>query len=323
MSVKDLLFQNHITLDEASAEALSRSRPGYTVEVRPPIRGDVPATLNRFVKGIREYETKWLGLKNQSPVATFEIRRPAPRRLVLQFSLPNQRLERKVRTQLADEIPGVGFEQGDSGLPVAPGDSIGGGTLSTGKADWYPLRTDFDSPPINSLVSTLHHHALPQIRVVVQIVFQPAPKGTIKNRLWSRKASGEARYLRKEGRETGSSPTQRERQMAQDIDEKVGSSRFNTAVRVLIIGGGEATLSYVKEITGGFNIFENSRTGTYLKTSYLRSRKESSFVKFAKAVRDAEFNGWGTPFQATDEELAALVTLPSRDQENIRTAEPR
>lgn len=59
----------------------------------------------------------------------------------LQFCVPNTRLERRLRAQLSNEIPGIGFADGTTKLLVAPGNSIGGGLLTTGREDRYPLET--------------------------------------------------------------------------------------------------------------------------------------------------------------------------------------
>lgn len=326
MSVKDRLLQNHITVDQETADALSRPPEGrFTVEVKPPARGDVPATVYRFVKGITEYQTAWFGLQNRSPVSVYEIRRATPERLRLQFSVPSKRMERKIRTQLAETIPDVGFESGESGLPVEPGDTIGGGILTTGNADWYPLRTDFDSPPINSVVSSLHRHAMEDSRLIIQLLFQPVAQKAPSNRRWTRKAQKEAQYLR--GNRTGlmlpeRETTSREREQANLIDAKADGSRFTTAIRILVLGAGDATLSRVKEVSGGFNVFEDLTTGQFLETRYLRTLRDARLRGFADAVRTCEFAGWALPFQTSAEELAALVSIPDREQKNIHPAQP-
>ena len=119
MSVRNRLYQDHITLDEEQASQLSYSnRTWYNVEVRPPKNGDIPATLREFAAGIRELQTKWLKLRNASPVIAFEIRRHTPDKLQFQFSTPTKRLERKIRTQLSNQVPGVEFGDGLEGLPA-------------------------------------------------------------------------------------------------------------------------------------------------------------------------------------------------------------
>lgn len=327
MPVTDRVLQTHTTVSESTADRLAASAGGrQTVEVLPPRREKVPATVDRFVKGITEYETTWFGLTNRSPVSVYEIRRSTPDRLRFQFSVPSKRLERKVRTQLVENIPGVGFDPGEDGLPVVDGDSIGGGFLTPGKSDWYPLRTDFEVPPINSVASSLHRHAMPDSRIVIQILFQPTARKTVGNRRWARRARKEAQYLRRERSERlpsqRRSATSRDKSQAAAIEAKVGSSRFKTAIRILVIGAGEATLSRVKEITGGFNIFEDSTSGQYLRTKYVRSLRDARIRSFAEAVRDREFGGWAPPFQTAPDELAALISIPDRDQENIRRAQP-
>ncbi|WP_254767467.1 hypothetical protein [Salinilacihabitans rarus] len=326
MSAKDRLLRNHITINQETADALSQAPDGrFTVRVKPPSNDDVPETVYRFVKGITEYQTTWFGLQNKSPVSVYEIRRSSPERLQLQFSVPTKRLERKVRTQLAETVPGVGFESGEAGLPIEKGNSIGGGVLTMGKTDWYPLRTDFESPPINSVVSSLHRHAMRDSRLVIQVLFQPAARKSIRDRRWARKAQKEAQYLG--GDRSGillpeRNVTAREREQANLIEAKVDGSRFNTGIRILVIGAGDATLSRVKELSGGFNVFENLTTGQFLETHYLRTLRASRIRGFAAAVADQEFRGWMLPFQTSAEELAGLVSIPDREQENLRTAHP-
>lgn len=326
MSAKDRLLRSHVTVDRETADALSQAPKGrFTVEIKPPSNGDVPATVYRFVKGITEYQTAWFGLQNRSPVSVYEIRRSSPDRLRLQFSVPSKRLERKVRTQLAETVSGIGFEAGESGLPVEEGDTIGGGVLTMGKTDWYPLRTDFDSPPINSVVRILHRHAMPDSRIIIQILFQPAARKSLGDRHWARRAQKEAKYLRgmRDGiLVAGHDATPREREQANMIEAKVSGSRFNTAVRILVIGAGDATLSRVKEVSGGFNLFEDLTTGQFLETQYLRTLRDSRLQGFADAVRHRSFDGWARPFQTSAEELAALVSIPDHKQENITTAQP-
>lgn len=326
MSPKDRFRQHHITVDETTAEQLKHGTPGkYTVEALPPSTEDVPATLYRFVKGITEYETAWFGLRNHSPVTVFEIRRSTPDRIRFQFTVSSKRMERKVRTQLAERIPGIGFEEGEDGLPVEAGDSIGGGFLQTGRKDWYPLRTDFDTPPNNTVASSLHRHAMRDTKIIIQILFQPTSKKSLRDRRWTRKARNEARHLRRRYPDlrVDESATPREHRQAQKIEAKVGSTRFKTGIRILITGAGDATLSRVKEVTAGFNNFEEPDTEQYLKTRYLRTYRESRIHGFAKAVRNREFQGWAYPFQTSTNELAALLSIPDREQENIQTAPPR
>jgi hypothetical protein len=78
----------------------------------------------------------------------------------------------------------------------------------------------------------------------------------------------------------------------------------------------------VKEIAGAFNHFEDSTTGQYLNTSTVRSLRESRFLDFADAVRKRDFADWSLSFQASNPELAALVSIPDRNQQNIRYAQP-
>jgi hypothetical protein len=298
----------------------------YTVEVLPPY-DDVPATVERFIKGITEYSTAYFGLNNRSPTITYEIRRVDPERLQFLFSAPTRRLVRKIRTQLVENAPGTRFKEGDTGLPVSEGDSIGGGMLTLGRSDWYPLRTDFDTPPINALARILHPDAMRDSRVIIQILARPVARRTVSNRWWTRHAESDRDYLRKEKqkgiiRRRERPATPREKTQADRIDHKVGAPRFKTGIRFLVIGAANYTPSRVKELSAGFNIFENPDTGQYFKTKTMRTLRKSRLKPFAEAVRSQELRGWCLPFQLGVEELAALFSIPSIQSPNISYAQP-
>jgi len=325
MSVRNRLYQDHITLDEEQASQLSYSnRTWYNVEVRPPKNGDIPATLREFAAGIREIQTKWLKLRNASPVIAFEIRRHTPDKLQFQFSTPTKRLERKIRTQLSNQVPQVEFGDGVEGLPVGEGSTAGGGFLTAGRRDWYPFRQDFDSPPVNSLVSTFHRHAMRDTQFVVQVLFKPVVGERMQRWLWKKQAYRQIRYLKKEKEQLwGSrSPTKREKRQADAIEAKAGNSRFHTTIRFAVIGAEEYTKSRVKELAGAFNTYENPETGQYLDTVTVEALRERRILDFLQAVANREYAGWGRKFQASLDELAAFVSLPSVNRENIQFAEP-
>lgn len=78
----------------------------------------------------------------------------------------------------------------------------------------------------------------------------------------------------------------------------------------------------MKEVSGGFNTFENPETGQYLNTKTVKTLRRSQLFDFTRAVRDREFNGWSRSFQTSVPELASLVSLPNTRQKNITKAEP-
>jgi hypothetical protein len=312
---------SYTEVDEDQARKLRKPKTGlYTVEVNPPRNQEPDSTGEGFVRSILEIQTGLLGLKNHSPVVAYEIQRPRPGRIRLQFCVPTKRMERKIRLQLSNQIPGIRFKTGSSKLPVVPGDSIGGGILSTGREHCYPLQTEFDAPPVNNVVAGLHRHAMQDTKILVQILFQPVAGHSIKE-WWRRRRSHKTiRYLRKEKEQLwGSrSPTSRERHQANLIEEKQGQRRFWTCIRFAVIGAEEHTSSRVKELAGGFNIFENPETGQYLNTTTIQGLRQRQFLEFYQAIRDRRFNGYSHRFQASVPELTGLVSIPNRTQKNIQ-----
>lgn len=318
------LGNTFLELTEKQAENLQRPRGEYyTVEVRPPRDGDVPETLGNFVRGIQEMQSTWLGIWNTSPVSAFEIRREAGT-LSFQFSVPTRRLERKIRTHLANQIQGAEFLEGSDGLPVSTDSMVGGGLLTLGRRDWYPLRTEFDEPPANSIAASLHRHAFRDTDVVIQVLFQPVLGDPVSRWWWRRRAYQRRNYLKKEKEKIWGSrkATKRERQQANAVENKAGTNRFYTAIRILVVGAGEYTPSRVKELAGGFNVFESSETGQYLDAVTVTPLRKKRILSFCQAVRDRRFGDWSRRFQATVDELAALVSIPNRTQENIRYSQP-
>lgn len=313
---------SHTNVDEDQVEKLDRIPEDlYAVEVKPPLSEKISPTLGGFILGILEIQTGLAG-SNRSPLVAYEIVRPRNDRLRLQFVVETKRLERKIRTQLSNEISGVRFEEGFLRLPIFPGDSIGGGIITTGREDRFPLQTDYGSPPINSLVSALHPHAMRDTKMVVQILFQPVAGRSVKG--WWKKKRGyqTAEYLRKEKEELwGSrSPTPREKKQADAVEAKINQRRFWVSIRLGIIGAGDHTPSRVKELSGAFNILENPETGQYLNTHTIRGLRQKPFLGFYEAIKNRRFGGYSHRFQATVEELSGLVSIPDREQDNIETA---
>lgn len=325
MTLRDRLYHTHF---EPDGEQVVRLRnpisTDYTVEVRPPRNQSLPASLEGFVRGIQELQTRWFGLKNASPVITLEIRRTTSDSLRFQFSVPTKRLERKLRAQLPNEIPDVDFDDGVTGLPVTEEDSIGGGLLTVGRRDWYPLQTEFQSPPINSLTGALHRHAMQRTTIIVQILFQPVIGQPLRSWWRTRRTYQHIGFLRKEKEKLwGSrSPTPREKKQADAIEAKAGTTRWKTSIRFLIIGAEEYTASRVKELAGAFNVYENPATGQYLNAVTVRSIRTAPIYRFCRAAANREFAGWSRAFHASTPELAALVSLPDRAQDNLNNSHP-
>jgi len=317
----DRLFNTSATVTEEDARRLRNGGVDrHTVEIRPPRNGEVPATLNTFLKGILELQSKWFGLVNRSPVTAFEIRRPTPDRVQFQYSVPTKRLERKLRTQLVSEIPGLEFAAGSTGLPVSDDVTVGGGVLIPGRKDCYPLQTEYEDPPINAVTGMLHRHAMQDTGIVIQVLFQPVVGHPVKHWWWTRNAYQRIGYLRKD--KPGTLPwhdrpaTPRERRQADAVEQKAGTSKFHTTIRFAITGADEYTPSRVKELAGGFNIFENPETGQYLDTVTVKHLRESKIIDFAETVARQQFEATPT-FRTSIPELAALVSLPDRSQKNI------
>jgi hypothetical protein len=320
----DLLNYTATPTEEQAEQLRNPGKRFHTIEVRPPKNSDTPAVPEGFVKTITELQSKWLGLKNTSPITAFEIRRSTPDKVRFQFSTPTIRLERKLRTHLTDQLPGVKFKDGVRGIPVTEEDTIGGGLLTTGRKDWYPLQREFKDPPINSVVSALHRHAMQDTQFLIQILFQPVIGKPLRRWYWRRRAYQRIGYLRKEKEKLWGSrnATPREKRQADAIEDKAGTNRFHTSIRFLVIGADEHTRSRVKELSGGFNTFENPDTGQYLNTKTIKTLRESRILDFAEAVAERRFKGWGRTFQTSTRELAALVSLPNTPQENIRFSNP-
>lgn len=318
------LLPSHTVLSEDQAEQLSQPVSGWhTVEVRPSGDPDYPATLNTFAKTVLEIQTGLLGVRNHSPTTAFEIRRNPSGKLRFQFSTQTKRLERKIRTHLVNELPDIELTEGIGGIPVAEKDTIGGGILTTGRRDWYPIQTEFDDPPTNNLVGTLHRHAMQDTGIVIQILFKPVAGWPPKRWYRNRRTYQRIGYLRKEKEKLWNNrpPTPREKRQADAIERKAGTSRFHVSIRLLLINSGEYTPSRVKELAGAFNVYENPDTGQYLNAVTVRTLKQR-ILGFAATVNQRRFGGWHRRFHASTEELAALVSIPDRIQDNIRTAKP-
>jgi hypothetical protein len=281
----------------------------------------VPATLPRFITGITEYQTKLLSIKNTSPTIAFEIQRFTPSKLHLQFTTQSSRVDRKLRTHLSEQIPSIEFEEGTTNLPIIEGESVGVGILSLRRKDVYPLETEFERPPLNSVITPLHRHAMRDSRILIQILFKPVAGHPVKKRRWHSEATRESTTLRSE--KVGVLPwndrdaTPREKNQARRIDEKAGSPRFNVAIRILVVGAGDYTTSRIKEVSGGLNIFGDTDTGQSFQTRTVRSLRETPIRKTVTQIRDRTFSH---SFQLSLQELAALISIPDRDQQNLNNS---
>lgn len=318
-------FKSFVEIDEAQAERIRIGKPDwYPVRVYPP-RESVPETIEETVRSVLEIQTKYFGTRNYSPPIAFEIHRHRTDRIRLQFLLPTKRLERKLRIHLANEAPGVGFENGTTEIPLAEGNTVGGGYLTTGIPDYYPLRTDFDEPPINSVVAALHRDAMRDTRFVIQVLARPVAGDPLRNWWWTRNAYKRIGFLKREDKGLwGDRPaTPRERRQADAIEDKAGIPRFHVVIRLLVINADEYTTSRLKELKGGFNTFEDLETGQYLKQVSITSFRAKPFLQFCRNVVQRRFDGRTLRFQASIPEVAALVSIPNQtDQRNIKNADP-
>ena len=323
--LKKALATDHYTLTEGQAQRLQNpAYDGYDVRVLPPRSGNVPATTGHVVRNIREMGADWLKLRNKSPLIAVELRRPVPETLILQYSVPTKSLERKLRSQFATAIPDIGFEEGDTGLPVDAETTVGGSLLTTARDDWYPLRTDFNYPPTNAIIAALHHHAMQDTRFVIQLLLRPIAGKRIQRRYWRFRARQQENYLRKEKEKVWGSrkPTKREKRQADSIEAKTAGPQWYVSIRVLAIGAGEHTASRVNEVTGGFNAYQHDESGQYLTGKPVMSLREANLFRFTNAVADREYRGWSRTFKATDEEIGALCAIPNRQQGNLQRAGP-
>lgn len=321
MSLKNRLFKQSVHVDRETAEFLhAPPRERRFVRIHPPVNEDVPATLPNVVKGIQEFQTRWAKLRNTSPTVTYELVRAPPDRLMLQYSAPSHRLERKIRNHLHEAVPSIEFSTASGAVPVAENDSIGGGLLSVGRDDWLPLKTDHRNPPMNSVVTALHRHAMRDTKYVIQIMFKPVVGISPREWWWRHRAHRYRNFLRKEKEHLKGSvkATDRERAQARDVDTKSNEARFKTTIRILVIGAGEYTKSRMKEVGSGFNVFENGESGQYLDIKTLTPFWREELAGFADAVRRREFGKWHLSFHTTQHELAGLLSVPNTDQQNLR-----
>ena len=309
-----------IPLDEDRAERLRHPIAGdYTVGVYPPRRGDTTPVLTQLAKQLRSARTGLFGLRNQSPVIAYELRRPRPDRLGLQLAVPSKRVERTYRTQLPLHVDRVQFTDGTDGLPVTAEDSIGGAVWTTTKPWPYPLRTTFQAPPINSVVATLHRHAMQNTRFVLQILAQPIA-GRLRH-WWGRKIAGWTRdelRTEQEGVVRSRQPTRYEREQANAVDTKSRQPHWQVSIRLVVINGDEYTLSRAAEIGSAFSMYENAESGQRLRMQPLKVVRRSEIRRFAQAVAERRFGSSAAAFRVTDQELGALLSVPIRaDQSNL------
>lgn len=295
----------------------------HGVEVAVPYDREAPATLPEIVQVVTEARTGLGGIRNHSHRFAYEVRRPSPEELRVQFVLPGARLERKVRLALDTTVPTASLSTGTTGLPIQAGESLGGGFIRPGRPDYIPFQTTFARPATNQLIATLHPDAMPDTRVVVQILCQPIAGRSLAMRRWQRQARRRATALRQQ-RKTGDqtrTPSPVDRETARAIDEKLASRRFWTAIRLVIIGAGDATRARLTELKGAFNRYEVASPRQDFDANPLRSVRGKRFRTFGRAVAHLTFDE-SLRFQATTDEVGALMAVPTRDQRNLESATP-
>lgn len=295
----------------------------YPVKVALPYDREAPATLSGVVQAVTEVQTGLGGVHNQSHTFAFEIRRPTPEELRVQFVFPRARLGRKARLALKTHVPTASVSDGTSGLPIHADDSLGGGFLRPRRPDWVPVKTSFTSPPTNHLIAALHPDAMPDTRFVVQVLVQPVAGRSLRQWRWQCQARQRARFLRQRRNEnkTSSARSQVARETAHAIDEKRTSRRFWTAIRIVIIGANKATRARLTELKGAFNHYETPTPRQYFEAIPLRSLQTKRFLRFGRAVAHLSF-AESLRFQATTEEVGAFIAIPTNDQRNLEVGKP-
>jgi len=318
------LYKDHIELTEEQSEQLRNPDTDcHSIEVRVPKNTELPPCPVSLIDGIREMKTKWLRLSNASPVAAFEIRRSGDGQLQFQYSVPTKRLERKLRNHLDDTTPGIELlDTAAEGLPVTEDDSLGGGRLSMMRRDWNPLGTEFDTPPTNALIGALHSEAMKDSKFVIQVLFRSVAGKPI--RRWWHRYSAHRRIdrLRSEKEQLIGSrkATSSEKQRGRLIDEKISRPSFKAEIRVAVIGAGEHTPNRVHELAGAYNRYNNSESGQQLTASVAKSIRSPPLFWFGEAVANKSPQDKHRQFRVSPQELAALVALPDRTQQNITYA---
>lgn len=317
---------DHLTVDAATAERLRHpATAGPTIAIQPPRADSVPATLPEVFQSLRETRTGLLGLGNRSPVIAYELRRQTTDTLRLQVSVPTNRLERTVRTQLQSRLPAIGFAPGSDGLPVAEGTAVAGATLSPAKAAYYPLRTEFPVPPMTHIAAALHRHAMQETEVVLQVLAQPIAGQPVRNWLHRLQGGKQMDYLTKEKEQLWGtrSPTQLEREQARQIEQKITQPQWRTSIRVLVMRPTEAYLaSRIQEVANTVRIFERAASGQRLSTRHIEPLRTSELTRFVESVADRRFGTSSDAFRTSTAELAAVLSIPSRGQENLQHAPP-
>jgi hypothetical protein len=311
------LLHNHTKVNELQATLLREPETNLKpVRINLNRAGDPPPVPENLVRGIMEIQTKWLKLRNASPTIGFEIRRPQPGETHIQLVAPTNRLERKIRTHITETEPETRLETGNTGLPIYEDDTVGGALLTTGRRDWYPLRTDYDKPPNNAVVSALHRHAMQRTRFIAQVLFQPVAGQPLRRWWWKRLTYKRIGYLRKEKEKLWGSrkPTPREKQQATEVERKAGTAKFHTSIRLTVINGNQYTPSRIKELGGAYNRFENPDTGQYLNIETVRSLRQKRILQFASAVAHHNLSDWSLSFRTSPRELAALTSIPHNQQ---------
>jgi hypothetical protein len=90
----------------------------------------------------------------------------------------------------------------------------------------------------------------------------------------------------------------------------------------MVIPKGDAINQILQKLASSFNRFENPETGQYLDAVTIQILRRKTLLNYAGAVTNRRFAGWTRKFRTSTEELAGLVSLPDRNQENISYSQP-
>jgi hypothetical protein len=161
-------------------------------------------------------------------------------------------------------------------------------------------------------------------RFIVQLLFRPVAGQPLHQWWYRRRAFRQINYLKKEKEQLWGSrtPTSQERKRADAIEQKIGQPLFNTAIRVLVIGAGDSTPSRIKEVAGAFNPFNHPVTGQGFRFTVTQSLRERRIQGFLEAIHRRDLHTYTLPFHLSTAELAGMLALPDREQQNLVRATP-
>jgi hypothetical protein len=320
MKLLDRFKHESAVLNEDTADQLEHPAfNGHVIEVRPP-RNHGTADITTVLRSLRKPRKTYLGLKNTSPIITFEIVRSGGR-LRFQYTVPTATYERELRSQLHTVIPAASFHEAKAALPVTKDRAIAGGILTTGRQSWYPLYTNHSQPVTNAIAASLHGDAMARADVTIQILARARTTDRLRSYYRGRRTGTHINHLKKEKEHIWGSrkPTSRERSQARLIEEKMRSPLWQASIRVLTISSpdNKALPARFYETVTGYSRMEHDDTGQYLRPSPVKTWRESQLINYATAIAHRQFNGWSRWFYATSRELGALMAPPSIRQPNI------